>query len=734
MSTRRILSAFIFAAGLAGALAGCGKPPQQDRSAFVPPAGKYDAYILRDTWGVAHNYGKTDADAAYALAFSHCEDDATNIEDGILSARGKLASVRGVKFAPFDYIWHLFRVQEFADERYERDLSPEVRAVLEAYAEGITHFAAVYPDRMPHIALPVTGKEVAGGFMLKAPFFYELHTHLLNLMQADHPGTVSEKVAAALIPTENLFTGGLPIGSNAWAVGPSRSADGHTRMALNSHQPWDGPVAWYEAHITSGEGWNMYGGTMPGGPMIFSGHDENKGWCHTVNRPDLVDIYAIEINPDNPDQYKFDGEWKTIEKRMAPLTIKLWGNLRFTVNRECLWTVHGPAVRTSNGVYALTFAGLGEMRMIEQWYRMNKAKNLDEFKDALRIGGLVSFNTVYADREGNLFYLYNGQFPERNPAYDWSQYLPGNTSETLWGPPLPFESKPQLLNPASGLVFSCNNTPYAITSGDESPKPEDFPKWMGIETGMTNRSYRVLETYGADDSITAEEFHAYKFDTQYSEKSSVASRRSKLLELDLSNNPELQPAQELLRSWNLRADADNTAAPLAFLTCVAPMGYASALGMAPRPFPSKGIDRLQFAVDHLTQHFGGIEVRWSDFCRLRRGNVDAPLEGTPDVLRDIDGALEEDGRLKATYGDGWFMFVDWDADGKLTSETIHQYGAAATDPDSPHYDDQAPLFAREEMRPTLLTEEQVRQHLKREYRPGELHAPWYETDANAGAQ
>jgi len=730
MGVRRIL---IFGVGLGvtAALTGCPEFPQQDRSAFVPAEGKYNAYILRDTWGVAHNYGTTDADAAYALAFSHAEDDWTNAEDAVLAARGKLAAVRGLKSAQFDYIWHLFRINDFVEDGYERDLSPDVRAVLEAYAEGVTHFAAVYPDRMPHIELPVTGKDIVAGFMLKAPFFYELHTHLKRLLEAETPGAVSEKLANAFLPTHNLFSGGLPIGSNAWAAGPSRSEDGSTRIALNSHQPWDGPVAWYEAHITSGEGWNMYGGTMPGGPMIFSGHDENKAWCHTVNRPDLVDIYALEINPENPDQYRFDGEWLPLERREAPLRIRLWGNLRFTVKQECLWTVHGPAVRTDHGVYAITFAGLGELRMVEQWFRMNKAKNLEEFQNAMRIGGLVSFNTIYADKQGNIFYLYNGQFPERNPAYDWKKYLPGNTSETLWGPPLPFEAKPQLLNPASGFLFSCNNTPYAITNGDESPKPEDFPAWMGVETGMTNRAMRVLETYGEDPSITREEFHAYKYDTAFSEKSVAAKRRAEILALDLSGTPELLPAQELLRSWNLRGDRDNTAAPLGFLCSAAPLPYISAFGMPERPFSSDPEERLRFAVDHLTKHFGGIEVPWGDFARMRRGGVDEPVDGMPEVLRVIDGYLAEDGRFQAAYGDGWYMFVEWDAQGALTSETLHQYGSAATDPDSPHYDDQAALFARKEMRPTLLTEDQVRVHLKREYRPGELSGPWYAENEGA---
>jgi len=706
-------------------LSGCPKSPPQDRTSFIPPEGKYDATILRDTWGMAHNYGATDADAAYALAFSHCEDDPVNLEDSILAARGKLASVRGLKFARFDYIWHLFRIGEFTESHYEQHLSTQVRAVVEAYADSINQFAAVYPERMPHLTLPVTGQDVAAGFMLKAPFFYELHSHLKQLMEADGPGKVSEK-SAALLPTHNVFSNGWVTGSNAWAVGPKRSADGHTRLTINSHQPWDGPVAWYEAHVTSGEGWNMYGGTMPGGPMIFSGHDENKGWCHTVNRPDLVDIYALELHPRDPNRYRFDGAWRTLQSRKATITVKLWGSIRFSMEEEFLWSVHGPVVRTEHGAYAMTFAGLGELRMIEQWFRMNKAQDFEAFREAMALGGLVSFNTVYADRGGNLYYLYNGQFPERNPNYDWKHYLPGNTSDTMWGAALPLDGKPQLVNPPSGLVYSCNNTPYHAGDIEDDLPFDSFPEWMGVETGMTNRAYRVQDLYGADREITREEFHAYKYDTAYSGKSHVARYLKAALGADVSGEADLTAAQELLAGWNQRMDADNTAAPLAFLSCVPVAGYIEGLGMEARPFPGDPAARLRFAVDHLTNHFGGIEVPWGEFCRMRRGDVDLPLSGAPDVLRVIDGALDDDGRLHASYGDGWYMFVEWGPDGALSSQTLHQYGAAITDPDSPHYDDQAPLFAREEMRPTLLMEEQVREHLKLEYRPGDFDTPWYE--------
>ncbi|MFM1920435.1 MAG: hypothetical protein RLZZ303_2069 [Candidatus Hydrogenedentota bacterium] len=704
-------------------LNGCGGIP--DRSGFIPPEGKYNARILRDDFGVPHVFGKTDADAAYALAFAHCEDDPVNMEDAVLISRASIASVRGMGMAKFDYIMHLFRVREFVEAKYATDLSPEVRAVCDAYAEGINHFAATYPEKMPHIELPVKGEEIVMGFTLKAPFFYELHTQLERVMNLKEAPPVQQRdMSVAWITEDNPYTGGLPIGSNSWAVGPKRSADGHTRLAVNSHQPWNGPVAWYEAHIHSEEGWNMHGGTFPGGPMIFSGHDANKGWCHTVNRPDLSDVFVLKINPDNPDQYEYDGEWKDLEIRMAPITVRFWGGFRWTVKRECLWSVHGPAIRNDAGVFAFRFAGLGEVKMVEQWFRMNKATNFDEFYKAMEIQGLPAFNCMYADKTGKLFYAYNGKFPKRLPGFNWKEGIPGDKSEYVWEEFLPFTAVPQMQDPESGFMQTCNSTPFKTTDGPDNPVEADFPAWMGVETHQGNRSTRALEVYGGDDSITAQEFFDYKHDTAYAADSREAHERDEMLKLTPAE-PELKAALEVLRAWNLRTDKDNVQAPLGFLSCVPPSSAAAALGLEIRPYDTDRMERLRFAVRHLQKHFGQVEVPWGDFCRLRRGSEDEPLAGAPDVLRAIDGALDKDGRFAANYGDGLYMFVDWAPDGTLHSTAVHNYGAASTDPESPHYADQVKRFAETNLRKTLLTEADVREHLSLEYRPGEFKDAWY---------
>ncbi len=718
--------AFLLVCFVVLVLRGC-VPRTPDRSSFIPPEGKYDARILRDDFGIPHIFGKTDADAAYGLGFAECEDDATNVEDGVLLIRGRLASVRGKEFGKFDYISHLFRVREFVEQRYETDLSPDVRAVCEAFADGVNHFAAVYPRRMPNMDSRVTGHECVMGFVLKAPFFYGFNKQLEEVLQLKNVPELQKKDdRLAWLSEPDFFTRGLSIGSNSWAVAPKRSADGHTRLAVNSHQPWDGPVAWYEAHVHSEEGWDMRGGTFPGAPMIFVGHDANKGWCHTVNTPDLSDVYVLKMNPDNKNQYWFDGHWKDLEVRDAAIRVRLWGGFHWTVHRECLWSVHGPALRTDAGVFAFKFAGLGDLKSAEQWFRMNKARNFDEFYKAMEIQGVPSFNTLYADKTGMLFYAYNGKFPACAKGYDYRKMLPGDTSETLWTTWLPFSAVPKVRDPQSGFLQTCNSTPFWATDGPDNPKKEDFAPEMGIQTHLTNRSRRALELYGKDPSITAEEFIAYKHDAAYSVESKPNKERQEILALDVGGETLLKQAQDVLRAWDLRMDKDDVNAPLAVLTCVPPANAMTQLGgVKPRPYDPDRTARLRFAAHWLQDHFGTLQVKWGDFCRLRRGRVDAALAGGPDQLRHIDGSLADDGRLAANFGDGLYMIVDWAPDGTVSCKAVHNYGAASTDPKSPHYDDQVQRFADENLRDEPMTEADIRQHLAFEYRPGDFTDAWY---------
>ncbi|MGD8902322.1 MAG: acylase [Anaerolineae bacterium] len=675
-------------------------PESANLDELVDAKPGYDVRILRDEWGVPHVFGQTDADVAYGLAYAHAEDDFLTIQQTLLAARGDLATVYGMDAAPNDYMVHLLRIWDVVETAYTKDLSPEVRAICEAYADGLNQYAALHPEEAFPGLFPATGEDIVAGSVHKSPLFFGLDGVLGELFGEERPRSVSTRSAST--------------GSNTLAVSPVRSANGETFLAVNSHQPWEGPVTWYEVHLHSEEGWDATGGLFPGMPVVTHGHNQNLGWAFTVNKPDLVDVYVLETNADNPNQYRFDGNWLELEIRTAPITVKILGRLKWTVEEEVAWSVYGPVLQMPHGTYALRYAGQGQAGIYEQLYRMNKAADLEEWQAAIGMPGLPMFNVGYADREGNIYYLYNGLIPVRAEGYDWSEYLPGNTSETLWTEYLPFEQLPQVLNPASGFIQNCNSTPYETTLGLDNPLPQDYSRTLGIETWLTNRARRALELLGSDPSITEQEFTTYKYDMTYSSDADMPQYVNMILSAPLPDDADVQEALELVRSWDMQATPDSRGTALIVWTLQS-LDFAEPEQLEPAGLAQAFVD----TVETFRATYGSVDVPWSEVNRLRRGNLDLGMGGGPDLLHAVYGEQLDDGHLQGKQGDSLVILVTWDKNGDVHSRSIHQYGSATLDVDSPHYADQAPLFVQRQLKPVWLSEAEIRAHLGQEYRPGE---------------
>ena len=669
----------------------------------------YDVNIYRDTWGVPHIFGEKDRDTAYGLAYAHAEDDFKTIQDILLSLRGKLATVYGKDGAPNDYIVQLLRIWEVVESHYEYDLAKNVRSICESYADGLNHYAVLHPNEVVRGLFPVSGKDIVAGFVHRTPLMFGLDRVLEKLTSSEKPDFAFDYKTVKSGPFDQAL-----LGSNVVAVAPSRSADGYTRIAINSHQPWTGPVAWYEAHLHSEEGWNMNGGLFPGSPVIFVGHNENIGWSHTVNSPDLIDVYELEIHPEDKNRYYIHGSWEELEVREARITVKLWGPFKWTIKRETLWSVQGPVIRNPHGTYAVRFSGYGEIRQVEQWFRMNKSRNLEDFGEAMSMLALPMFNTIYADKNGNLYYVYNALLPIRGSGnYDWKGIVPGNTAYTMWREYFPFDALPQVVNPESGFLQNCNSTPFLATNGNDNPDKSLYPQNLGIELFQTNRALRAHETFGSDKSITQEEFYQYKFDTKYSRQSVMAVNLKKFLTEASSKDPDINKALELLRNWDLDTDSSSTATHLA-IRAIRPQ-----FNPAKYEYDAEKImDRLKKAVSWLNENFGRLDVKWGDIQRLQRGKTDLSLSGGPDILRAVY-SKEKDDKYVGIAGDCFYEIVEWDSDGNVSAKSIHQFGTATQDTSSIHYDDQAQLFARHQMKPVWMKLEDIKLNLERSYRPGE---------------
>ncbi|MGL5838398.1 MAG: acylase [Sphingorhabdus sp.] len=670
------------------------------------PKRIYDVEIVRDGYGVPHINGKTDADASYGLAFAHAEDDFPTIQEVVAMTRGRYGAMIGQDGAQVDYVYHLLGVRDTVQRQY-KDIPVDVRAAIEAYAAGLNHYAEKHPEEVRLSKLfPVNGEDIVAGFVLRAPFFYGLDSYIGNLVEGKSP---PKEGAAPMTP---IGRDPEMNGSNAWAVAPSRMADGKTWLVSNSHQPLEGQVAWYEAVVHSGEGLDMAGALFPGSPFILLGHNRNLGWTNTVNRPDLVDIYKLVLN-EAGDKYRYDGKWLPLQEKRIWLRVKM-GPAIVPVPRTIYRSVHGPVIKNDKGYFAIRYAGIDNVKAIEQYYRNTKARDWAEWTRSMSTGGITGTNFIYADKTGRIAYIYNALFPDRKPGFDYTQVLPGDTSAAVWKGPVPFDRFPKVVAPASGFVQNANNTPYIAAGPGSEIDPKSQSPLLGIELGMTNRGILGTALMLNDASITPDELIAIKMDMRYARSSWVGPWMQKLLAADVKGLPKLVEAQKLLATWDWSSDGKGRADALAerlIRIAARPVWRREALPNAK--------ESLQTAVDEFTKRFGRLDPALGDVQRLRRGTVDLPILGGTDTLRATTmwDAEQADGKLRVRHGDSFVMLARWDKAGNVTSESIQPYGAAVSRPNSVHYTDQMKLFVTGKYKPVHFEWADAVRHAKRRYRP-----------------
>ena len=670
--------------------------------------------IRRDTWGIPHILGHTDQDAALGLAYAHAEDDFPQIQEVLLSTRASVAHYKGKQGAPFDFFVQLFDFPNKADSLFSR-LDSTTQALCKGYAQGLNLYAALHPKEVQYRRLfPVSEKDVLSGYLLSLAAFIGVPGELAELFDDERQHPLSEHNREA-----------LPHGSNAFAVAPTRTTDGSTILIANTHQPWTGPFAWYEAHVTSKEGWNVAGGVFPGSPVPNIGFNEHLGWTHTVNKPDLIDIFVLKINPEDPDQYWFDGKWHHLTPRKLTIRVKVLGPIRIPVRRTVYDSVYGPAIRTGHGTYAIRYAGHDRYRILEQWYKMGKATNAEAWHAAMALNQIPMFNTVFADKEGHIAYIYNALLPDRNPQYNWSNYLPGDSSSTLWTRYIPYAALPSVIDPPTGFVMNANGTPFVTTTANNNPDPLSFSKTHDIETFVNNRERRALRLFGSDPAISYEEAIRYKYDLAYDESSLLAQSIQSLREASPPASDTLSKALAHLLEWDLRTEETNRHAALGVLTYFARLSGKRLIDFnEPPPSNEDVLTSLSKAAAFLLNHHGRLDVPYGEINRLQRGDRDLPIGGAPDVLHAVYGEATGDGRYRGIAGDSHIWAVQWKRDGTVRRQSLHPFGSATGRPKSPHFNDQSPLFVKRTLRDFWFSEEEIRNNLKQAYFPGqELQRP-----------
>jgi acyl-homoserine-lactone acylase len=705
--------------------------PFMAQGANVPTDTRsYRAEIVRDEYGVPHIYGETDADAAFGVAIAHAEDDFSTLQDVIAMARGRYGAIAGEDGAAVDFMYHLLDARGIAERHYP-ELPDDTRALFEAYAAGLSKYAEDHPEEVVlNNLFPVDGADVAAGFALRQPLFFGLGNVIQPLVSGeplrrefgpdipgfprDQSGNISSEVAISTEqPAYSPFgpEAGLS-GSNAFAITPEKSG-GPTMLISNSHQPWRGPVAWYELVVESGEGWHFAGANLPGTPYPVLGHNEYLGWTYTVNRPDLTDIYELELD-ESGKRYLLDGEWLELVGETVTLPVKL-GPITLPIRRTIYRSLHGPVIKNNNGAFAIRYAGIDNLKSMDAYYRQGKATNFDEWLAVYSRMEIPNFNAVYADKEGNIAYVYNAAFPDRPEGHNWRGILPGNDSSLIWQDTVAFDAVPKIINPSSGWLYNANNEPYTAAGTKDDLDPADFAPELGVERKQTNRSRRAWKLLSEANLIDRATLERIKYDTAYEREGYVADLWDELERLGIANDAKLAEARDLLLEWDFTADNEGRADALALLMI---KDFMSA-EYQNKPLPDVK-EHLTWAVGHLEEHFGTIDPPMSEILRLRQGNgeskVDLPLDGGSDTLRaSTTWFVEEDGRLSANHGDSFIQWVEWQEGQPVTSRSIQPFGAATTRPDSPHHTDQSRMFIEHKLKPVHFWREQVLANAKRRY-------------------
>ncbi len=677
----------------------------------TPPQGEEltNIKIARDKWGVPHIIAPTDAEVAYGLAWAECEDDFVTLQEQMAAGKGMLGEIKGQDGLIVDFAIKFMGLPEITEARYDKEVTGRFKTYLENFAEGINAYAALHPEEVLLADLfPLTGKDGIIGY-------------LLGNVEVSGAGKDLQKIMNGKIIKE--LKSNFPKGSNAIAISNKKTTDGKTYLAINSHQPLEGWYSWYEAHLISEEGLNILGGTFPGGMVIFHGVNEHLGWAHTVNHADFSDVYKLTMHPDNDLQYEFDGEWLTLEEKHHWAWMKVAGPLKIPIRQTNYVSKYGPTFETDDGFYAWRFAVGESIRMGEQWYKMNKATNFEEFHNALEIQGIACLNIVYADKEDNIYYLSNGRLPVRNPKYDWSTVLPGNTSATLWdGNLVPLDSLPQVLNPECGWVFNTNNTPYSASDKRDNFVETALNKTMGYQgVGLeNNRSSRFLELINQYDSLSYTDFKRIKYDRQYPAKMIIpsATNLEMLMNLDASKYPDIADAIQLLSAWDRKTYLGSTTAPLFLLT----WKFIDARRKAEDRSVRGGvlttedcIEGIRKAKAELLEKYGQLAVEIGEFQRHIRGDVNIPLGGGPDVLAAMYSREQDNGQYKGVAGDSYIELVRFGPDG-VEIESVNAYGSSAKE-GAEHFTTQMDMFAGQQLKKMTLDKEEVLRTAVKVYSP-----------------
>ena len=653
-----------------------------------------EATIYRDVYGVPHIFAMNEEALYFAFGYAQAEDHLEPMMINYMTAGGRMAQAFGEQYLLSDARARTFRFRAMAVERYA-DVDPRVKLMVESFATGVNYYIAMHRAEVPEWASRMAPADV----IALAKYFIHMH------YQFDFQNVQDEMLR----------------GSNACAVGPGRSESGEAMLLADPHLPWSGVTRLYEAHLRC-PGLNVSGATLFGLPVILVGHNERIAWAITGNRPEVTDVFAERLGPDRPGYY-FDGaNW--VQMDAIEDTIVVAGpSGRREEKRAFLYTRHGPIVSVfGNAAYAVRLSGWSDVNCLRGWHLINRAAGLDEFKAALALQHIPVLNFLYADVEGNIYYVYNAKIPAKSDHYSPGEPVPGWVRETDWRGWLTFEQLPQTENPLSGFLLNCNNPPWFSTRNCDI-FPARFPKYIANDQ-VTFRAQRLMELLADDKSVTIDEMKKIPWDSYIlaaeQAKPLIAAAVDRLKTTSPARAAGVTRAAELIGKWDNRCNVGNKQAALfhawfstyrRFFPGTPVRDLVSQMAMAGVVETDAAIRALEEAVSFLLKEYGRLEIRWGNVHKMRRGTTEREIAGadvTDPLNLSVGGGFER-GISYAAGGHAFVMVARMCE--PVEAFTIVPFGSSEN-PRSRHYADQMLLFADSKLKEAWFTEQDVLANLE----------------------
>ena len=656
--------------------------------------------IVRDEYGIPHIYAQTDAEVAYGLAWANAEDDFTTIQEAYLAGNAMLSNYIGLKGAAADFITQFIGSKNLIEEKIGT-ISEDYMAVVEGYSQGLNAYASNNPDKVLYKKLfPITPKKML--------MYSQLQLFISN-EGAYWAGRILNN------DTQDDFLDQNLTGSNVIAMNSSKTVSGETFLAINTHQPLEGPTSWYEVHLNSQEGTNIIGTMYPGTPNVVIGVNEYLGWSHTVNYPDKTDVFKLRMK--NKRKYIVDEEEYELEKLKAKITIKVLG-IPIKINRKYYQSIYGPTLKNKSGYYSIRTPTLFNVKALEQWWRMGKSKNFTEFYNNLKMKELPGFNIGYADKYDTIFYMSNGIIPKRAEGYNWKGIVPGDTKKTLWTEYHNIEDLPQVIQPESGFIYNANHSPFKSTSADENPNEENYNENMGYETYDNNRSTRLIELIESYDRVSYDDFKDIKYDNSFPSKFNYNFMDISIIEtLKLQAENDLFKLLDIIQKWDRKTDIDSQGAGLyGVLYYQLVRNYRDEI-QNNNKIVSKEIllSALADTKAYIINNFGSAEITLGEFQKLVRGDKELPIWGLPDVITAMSSRPYKDGKYKVTQGESYIGLVRFNENGPIL-ESIISFGNS-DNPESDHYTDQMEKYSKFQTKKMTFDKNIIYSEAKEIYNP-----------------